>query len=198
MTLRVNLACGQKKQDGWVGVDVAALPGVDVVHDLLRFPWPFADDSVDEVVCEHFIEHLPHEVVVPTPARPQDPPGGKTDGLIAFMNELHRILKPGGTARLVAPYYTSIRAAMDPTHTRPICEAMGLYYDANWRKSQGLDHYPITADFSYSFAYILNNDPPHHWASRPREVVEAAIKTYWNVVQDIEFRFVKRAPGAAA
>ena len=94
--VRVNLACGQTKEPGWIGVDIAPCEGVDVVHNLNEFPWPFESNSVDEAFVSHYVEHVP-----------LDTPRG--DGLICFMNELHRILRPGGKCTIIAPYYTSMR-----------------------------------------------------------------------------------------
>jgi predicted SAM-dependent methyltransferase len=75
---KLDVACGQNKTPDFFGVDIAAEPGVDLVHDLENFPWPIPDNSVDEIVCNHYIEH--------------------TKDLIKFMNEIYRIMKPGAKA----------------------------------------------------------------------------------------------------
>ena len=103
---RLDVACGSNKTPGFFGVDIAKTKDVDVVWDLEKFPWPFPDNSVDEIVCNHYIEH--------------------TKDLISFMNELYRIMVPGGTAIIRAPYYNSMRAWQDPTHVRAISEATFL------------------------------------------------------------------------
>jgi hypothetical protein len=38
--MNLDIACGQNKADGWVGIDIAADTHADIVHDLLSFPWP--------------------------------------------------------------------------------------------------------------------------------------------------------------
>ncbi|HYM60230.1 MAG TPA: hypothetical protein VEZ11_04990 [Thermoanaerobaculia bacterium] len=53
--MRLHIGAGPIALEGWTNVDVAAWPGVDVVHDV-RQPWPFAD--VELIFAEHFIEHL--------------------------------------------------------------------------------------------------------------------------------------------
>lgn len=59
-------------------------PGaVDVVHNLDHLPWPFENNTYDEIVAVHLVEHL--------------------DCLLSFMNECHRILAPGGFLYLVTP-----------------------------------------------------------------------------------------------
>lgn len=166
--VKLNLACGQRKMDGYVNVDIVPGDAVDMVVDLETFPWPWEDNSIDEIDCHHYVEH--------------------TKDLIAFMNELHRILKPGCKANISAPYYTSMRAFQDPTHRRSICEATFLYFNADWRRANGLDHYSITADFDFVYGYNMDSE----WAQRNEEARMFAIKHYWNVVMDIHVSLTKR------
>jgi hypothetical protein len=55
--VKLDIACGQAKKEGFIGVDIARLPGVDIVHDLEQFPWPFDDNSIEEARCSHYVEH---------------------------------------------------------------------------------------------------------------------------------------------
>lgn len=165
---RLDIACGQNKTEGFFGVDVARSEGVDLVYDLEKFPWPFPDNSVDEVICSHYIEH--------------------TKDLISFMNELYRILKSGARATINAPYYNSMRAWQDPTHTRAISEATFLYYNKEWLTQNKLNHYPIKCDFDFSYGYNITPD----WATRAEEARAFAIRHYTNVVSDIVVTLTKR------
>lgn len=56
--VRIDLGCGTAKRPGFVGLDHVELPGVDHVLDLTKDPFPFEDDSVDEVFSAHFLEHI--------------------------------------------------------------------------------------------------------------------------------------------
>jgi hypothetical protein len=125
---RLDLACGQRKREGYFGVDLAPTDDADLVHDLMSFPWPFDDDSVEEAYSSHYVEHT-------------YPVGGPNDGLIAFMNELHRICRPDAKVQIIHPYALSTRAFQDPTHTRFIPETTWYYFSLEWRTEQGLDHY---------------------------------------------------------
>lgn len=93
----LDLGCGGHKLPGARGIDSLALTGVDVVHDLSILPWPFADASVDLVFANHFLEHA--------------------DDVVKTLAEIHRILAPGGRLILQVPYFRSIDAITDPTHT---------------------------------------------------------------------------------
>lgn len=168
--VKLDLACGDNKKEGFTGVDLYKTDSVDVQHDLSVFPWPFESDSVDEVWCSHYIEHC--------------------RDLCGFWSELHRILKPGGKATIIAPYAKNNRAWQDPTHVRGIVEESFWYLDANFRKVNKLSHYLADVDFEFSVAY-LGIDPT--WANRSEESRTFAIRHYWNVVQDIQGILTKRA-----
>jgi tetratricopeptide (TPR) repeat protein len=167
-SVRVDIACGKNKKDGFTGVDI--WDGADIVCNLEKFPWPFADGSVDEIFCSHYIEHTPD--------------------LISFANELYRIMKVGATAEIIAPYYSSMRAWQDPTHLRAISEATFLYFNREWRTMNNLDHYPISVDFDAECHYIF--DP--HWQGKEGNELQFAIRHYINVVSDIHVLLTKRKP----
>lgn len=110
---QLNVGCGtdiRPASEGWQNMDVSAIPGVDVCHDAFSFPWPFADAAFDRILCRHIAEHIPHDVG----RRPYK------DGFLVFMEECHRILKPGGTLEIVTPHPRSANTIADPTHTRVV------------------------------------------------------------------------------
>lgn len=83
--MKLNLGCGDKKREGYCNVDLCGEP--DLRCDLTAFPWPFEDNSIDEVFSEHFLEHvLDFEKTV---------------------REIHRILKPGGIMHFKVPHFRS-------------------------------------------------------------------------------------------
>ena len=167
-SMKLDIACGQRKRGSFIGIDISPLPEVDIVHDLEVFPWPIDSDSVEEAYCSHYIEHTP--------------------SLINFMNELYRVLKPGAFCTILAPYYTWIGAWQDPTHTRAISENTFLYFNAAWRKKHWLEHYPIHCDFecALSFGYLPE------WVNRPEQERNFALRHYFNVVAEIQAKLTKR------
>lgn len=54
----LNLGCGFNKLPGYVNVDAYDNCQPDVVHDLNVRPYPWADNSVDGIVCAHTLEHI--------------------------------------------------------------------------------------------------------------------------------------------
>jgi SAM-dependent methyltransferase len=120
--LRLNLGCGRNILAGWTNVDWMALPGVDVVADLgacRTTPLPFADDSVDEFLLSHVIEHIPDS--------------------LALMQELHRIARAGAKARIRVPHGASDDAWEDPTHVRAYFPGSFGYFSQPyyWRADYG-------------------------------------------------------------
>lgn len=169
--MKLDLACGQNKQPGFKGVDIAPGPGVDFVVDLEKFPWaPFEDDSVEEFYASHYVEHTPD--------------------LLKFMDEIWRIAIDGAKVTFVAPYYTSIRAWQDPTHKRAISEATWMYFNREWRKANKLDHYPVKCNFEVTNMVVFFNPP---WDKKSEEARQFAQQHYVNVISDImvELKAVK-------
>lgn len=94
---RLNIGCGQDVRKGWVNLDRARLPGVDVVHDVGVLPLPFSDGSFDEVLCKDVLEHVEY---------------------IPLLKDIHRILRDKGRLLITVPHFTSKDAYGDPTHRK--------------------------------------------------------------------------------
>lgn len=92
---KLNLGCGTDIREGWVNLDSADLPGVDVVHDLSVLPLPFEDGRFSEVLCQDVLEHVDYPPV---------------------LRELHRVMVPGGRLKISSPHFTSVAFYIDPTH----------------------------------------------------------------------------------
>jgi SAM-dependent methyltransferase len=111
--VKLDLGCGANKNPGFLGIDYRALPGVDIVHNLEKFPFPLPNECASLAVASHVVEHL-------------DPHGGK---FIEFMNEVWRLLKPDGEFWIAAPYAGSPGYWQDPTHCNPCSEVTWEYFD---------------------------------------------------------------------
>ena len=103
--LKLNLGSGNKRVKNFVNVDMHPEEHIDIVHDLSKYPYPFKDDSVDEIRAWAICEHL-HDL----------------DG---FLNECHRILKNEGFINIRVPYYNS-SIAPRPDHVK--------YFHRGWFK----------------------------------------------------------------
>lgn len=108
----LSLGAGElrhNESNDWVYVDIVDLPGIDVVHDLDVFPWPFADDEADYIEALDILEHV------------WDP--------IAFVNECGRVLKQGGELFIQTPRYDAEFLWIDPSHKRGFHEQSLDFWD---------------------------------------------------------------------
>lgn len=107
--ISLDLGCGFRKA-GSIGIDATAENTDADLICLLGFdPLPFADDSVDEVACRDFLEHIPKAVFVESERRLRYP-------VMYLMDEIWRVLKPGGMFRSWTPMYPHPEVFQDPTH----------------------------------------------------------------------------------
>lgn len=88
-------------------------PEIEVTHDLVQTPWPFGDDSFDEIQAYDIMEHLP--------------------AALPFINELWRISKPDAKVFIhtswAGPQSGARQVWRDPTHVRPYTEESMAYFD---------------------------------------------------------------------
>ena len=82
--VRLNWGCGSHVASGWINSDVKKEPGVDLVADIRR-GLPLASENLDYAVSVH---------ALPEFAYPE---------LQTVLEELRRVLKPGGVLRLALP-----------------------------------------------------------------------------------------------
>lgn len=92
---KINLGCGKDIKEGYINLDIRQLKGVNIVHDLNNYPWPFKNNSFDEVYCRDSIEHL--------------------IDLHKAMTEIKRICRKNAVVRIIVPYYHS-SSALYPVH----------------------------------------------------------------------------------
>ena len=130
----IDLACGNHKRlPTAVGIDTAALPGVDVVADLST-AIPLRSSSVDEILCSHYLEHV--------------------DDLRAIMAECHRVLNPGGLLKIWVPHCFSPIAFGDSTHRRFFTFETFRQFDASHPKGY---YYSFHFEFLRSRMQLYRN-----------------------------------------
>jgi len=168
VTRKLDLACGQDCREGFEGVDRAQLPGVKHVWDLMRYPWPFEDNSVAEIFCSHYIEHIPMVDI------------DGQDALLRFFDECYRILIPGGWMQVVTPNARCDRAFQDPTHRRFIVQQTFAYLDANWRAAAKIDHYNVKCNFGVACDPIIFTE----LMVRHPLAQERMFRESWNTILD--------------
>ena len=170
--LKLDLACGQNKREGFTGVDI--FDGADIKWDLTRFPWPWGDGGCEELHASHFLEHLDGEQH------------------IDFMNEAYRVLKPEGRLTVIVPHWNNSRMWGDPTHKRALSEWWAYYWSRPWREANKLTHGPyerIVCNFEILTAYH-QADP--RWVGASEAARSFANTYYSNTVLDTHFICTKK------
>ena len=121
--MKLELGCGIAPTPGYVHHDKRRhAPHVDVAHDLDLLPWPWGDNSWDEILGLDVFEHL-HLM-----------PG-------EWLRESHRILQPGGCLKLRVPMFGTQWHLIDPTHVRGFHPANFDYFIVGRELHQKFGHF---------------------------------------------------------
>jgi SAM-dependent methyltransferase len=141
-SVHIDLGCGSLPRNPLdaervIGVDLLVKPpfpvssmSVDYKRVLPGSPLPFEADQIDSVSAFDFLEHIPRV--------DRSPEGDFKNPFIEVMNEVHRVLKPGGLFISLTPCFPSAAAFSDPTHVNFISEETHLYFSGeNFAKTKG-------------------------------------------------------------
>lgn len=108
---KLNLGCGQFPKPGYVNVDFDPASGAEVLHDLTKAPYPFADGEFEHIEADHVLEHLPDTMAV--------------------MREMVRMLRPGGTIDIRVPHFS--RGFTHWDHKRGFDVGFPLYFQPDFK-----------------------------------------------------------------
>ena len=124
------------KVEGFESLNI--LPQADIVCDVTK-GLPFEDNSVGVLRAHDFLEHLPPSAV------------------IAFMNEAHRVLAPGGWFLTHTPSTDGRGAFQDPTHVS-FWNSNSFWYYSRMEQAQYVPE--ITCRFQLA---RVSNEKPNDW-----------------------------------
>lgn len=173
--IRLHLACGNIFLDRWVNIDYEArIPGV-IQCDLTK-GIPFKNETVDEILASHFLEHLKlkHEA-------------------IPFLQECHRVLKPGGIMSFITPNFEII-------HRSYISKGTGAVASAMFGDGRTMWDYHISAWWTERFRQLAQEGCIHTPAGSYKvwESVELVkIITLWRLHSPYEVTVIYRKSGGA-
>lgn len=126
----LDLGCGTLPRNPYgrsalYGVDIRALDGMSgftfAVANLSFEPIPFEADSFASVSAFDFLEHVPRILNGNAPNTTVFP-------FVRLMDEVWRVLAPGGLFYAVTPCYPGLEAFQDPTHVNIITEQTHDYF----------------------------------------------------------------------
>ena len=93
---RLNIGCDRQPLADAVNLDLNDSGSADVVHDLNCVPWPFADDTFEEVHAYDVLEHL--------------------EDVVRALEEIYRISRHGTRVHVTVRHFSCANAFTDLTH----------------------------------------------------------------------------------
>jgi hypothetical protein len=132
--------------------------------------WPWQNGSLEEVNIANLLQFL------------------KPKARIRFMNELHRVLKKGGKAQIVTPYWASSRAYGDLAFEYPpIAEPWYYHLNKEWRKQNAPWGTDYKCNFSATWGYGLHP----LMVNRNQEYQQHAVTFWKESAQDMVATLIK-------
>jgi hypothetical protein len=142
--MKLNLGCSDRMRPDCLNVDIFIPPGAISFLDPayggtpgcaglfqqadLSGPWPWPNDTIEEIRADDIIEHLPNKIFT--------------------MNEAHRVLVRNGILDIFVPTTNGPGAWQDPTHVSYWNRNSFLYYTKNVAEYERFHKsYGITACF---------------------------------------------------
>lgn len=144
---RMGLAASQEEDPGWqhlITCDINPDHNPDVVVDLRKTPWPWDDNTFDEIHAYEVLEHLGAQ--------------GDYEAFFAQFTEIWRILKPDGILCATTPSPGSPWVWADPSHTRAIFPETLIFLSQKEYEAQ-VGSGSAMSDFRY--IYKADFEPVH-------------------------------------
>ena len=179
---KLNLGCGFDKRNGWVNADYFPECKPDLLLDIESTPWPIPDNSYDEILLKHVLEHV----------------GATFTDFTKIMQELYRVLAPNGILEIHVPHYRHETYWSDPTHVRAFTpltfEMMSRRKNDEWiakKANYTMLAYRMKVNFEVVEA-IQVYDP--QWYSQvesgkiTKEQLRSLAQTQWGVVRELQVK----------
>ena len=114
---KLNLWCWNDIKHWYTNVDIIPWEGVDKVFDFETIPYPFEDNTFDEIYCSMVMEHI--------------------HNLPDMISEIVRISKNDGLLKIIVPYHSSPNLWWDITHVRGFNLNSFSWFHVNSLKNHG-------------------------------------------------------------
>jgi hypothetical protein len=187
--VRLNLGCGYNKIEGWHNVDIDPGCKPDELVDLEKTPWPWENDSVEEIKIVHTLEHL----------------GETPRAYLSIWKELYRVMAPGAMLIITVPHWRHNTFSHDPTHLRAITpEGVAMFDQKNNLEGirTGNSETKLGLQTGVDFKLVrVKYTPDERWLSQyadraPEDgYLESAAYVYNNVCESITMELEVIKPG---
>jgi len=106
--MKLHLGCGKDYKIGYINCDFSTKYKIDMKVNLEK-PLPFEDNSVEEIITNHTVEHIRN--------------------FVPLMEEIYRVCKHRARIKINVPYFAYPGAYQDPTHVRFFTLKTFNYFD---------------------------------------------------------------------
>jgi ubiquinone/menaquinone biosynthesis C-methylase UbiE len=114
--MKINLGSGHKRIDGFLNIDADPNCNPDYLCNLEHDSIPLEDNTVDEVIVHHVLEHILNFKHV--------------------MTEIYRVCKPNAIIDIRLPHPNHDTFLIDPTHVRPLLPESFRLLDQEYNRSE--------------------------------------------------------------
>ena len=114
--MKLNIGCGNKKIEGYHGVDKYKCDAADYICDLENEKLPFEDSTISGIILDNAIEHF--------------------FDIPKVIKELVRVSKSDSVIRIITPHFSSIKSWIDPTHIHHLS-----YFSFDHFEKESVSHY---------------------------------------------------------
>lgn len=167
--LKLNLGCGTHPKEGYINVD--KYPPADIICDLEKEIWPWDNNTVDEILMHHSLEHM----------------GETLQGYFHIWKEIYRVCKPDAKVIITVPHPRHDDFLNDPTHVRAVtAQQLALFNkeeNEKWARD-GTPNTPLGVHLNIDFV-IEKTEAFIEYAYKgwPNEALEKAMTQHNNIVK---------------
>lgn len=177
--MKINIGAGDQKLSGFVTIDYDKNCNPDYVLDIEKDRLPFEDNTVEEVIVHHVMEHL-------------------GEGFFHFLQELYRVCKHGAQIDILVPHHRHDYFLNDPTHRRPITVDGLWLFSKKYNdvcKEQNSRASRLAYHFGVDYEIVSSNDIPDPryieiFEGKERNHVLRYIHEHNNIIMEVHIKWV--------
>lgn len=177
--MKINIGAGDTRYDGFLNCDYDERTNPDFLFNIEKDPWPFEDNTVEQVIAHHVMEHM-------------------GEGYFHCLQELYRVCKHGAIIDIRVPHPRHDYYLNDPTHRRPITpDGLSLfskkYNDACIEQNAAASR--LGYYFKVNFEVVDVNEIPDPmyiktFEGKPFDQVKQYIHEHNNIIMEYHIKLV--------
>ena len=181
--MKLNLGCGFDKKQGYINLDSFEKCNPDILHNIESRPFPFKDNTFDEILIKHVLEHV----------------GQTFDMFKNIMQEIYRISIPGARIEIQVPNYKHSSFWSDPTHVRTFDELtfkmMSKKKNDEWiLKKENITMLAYLMDVDFELVNTIYVPDPYHILNARKNntkdiknILLELNRKEWNAIKELWF-----------